>query len=315
MTHGYSKQMVDSIVFAGTPSNAAQTLGDLVEGGIVVRLVITRMDAPIGRKGVLTPSPVALKAQELGIEVHKTNSIDEAAVSKIEASGCEVGIIVAYGSILRARALDALKKGWYNLHYSLLPQLRGAAPVQHAILTGLRETGITVFKLDAGIDTGKYLTQVQTRIEPGETAGRLLQRLTSLGTTALLQELPSIFAGTTNEKVQTGTPTSAPKILRNDARLDFTRSAIELEAVVLGCNPEPGAWTTLHAQPFKIHDAYAVETAEKLEPGVLFMHSNKVAVRCGGATALVLNAVQPGGKSVMSAADWRRGNANNVRFE
>lgn len=307
--------MVDSIVFAGTPLNAAQTLIELVTNGIEVSLVITRPDAPKGRKAVVTESPVAIAARELGLSILKANSIDDEAIVRIQKTQSQVGVVVAYGSILRSGALGALAKGWYNLHYSLLPQLRGAAPVQHAIIGGLRETGVTLFKLDAGVDTGEYVSQLKTKIEPGETAGRLLSRLTALGGTLLLQELPGIFAGTSVLQTQQGVPTRAPKLSRGDARLDFSRDASELELLVLGCNPEPGAWANLNGQPFKIHDAFAVPTQEAITEGAVFEHGADVAIRCANDTALVIRQVQPSGKTSMSAQDWRRGASEFVRFE
>jgi methionyl-tRNA formyltransferase len=307
--------MVDSIVFAGTPLNAAQTLIELVSNGIEVSLVITRPDAPKGRKAVVTESPVAIAARELGLNILKANSIDDEAIVRIQETQSQVGVVVAYGSILRSGALGALAKGWYNLHYSLLPQLRGAAPVQHAIIGGLRETGVTLFKLDAGVDTGEYISQLKTKIEPGETAGRLLSRLTALGGTLVLQELPGIFAGTSVLQTQQGVPTRAPKLSRNDARLDFSREASELEFLVLGCNPEPGAWANLNGQPIKIHDAFAVATREAAPEGAVFEHGAEVAIRCANDTALVIRQVQPSGKTSMSAQDWRRGASEFVRFE
>ena len=307
--------MVDSIVFAGTPLNAAQTLFELVSSGIEVSLVITRPDAPKGRKAVVTESPVAIAARDLGLDVLKTNSIDEEAIVRIQKTQSQLGVVVAYGSILRSGALAALDKGWYNLHYSLLPQLRGAAPVQHAIIGGLRETGVTLFKLDAGVDTGEYISQLKTKIEPGETAGRLLSRLTTLGGTLLLQELPAMFSGTSALQAQEGVSTKAPKLSRDDARLYFSSDASKLESLVLGCNPEPGAWAYLNGQPFKIHDAFAVPTQEAMPEGAVFEHGAEVAIRCANDTALVIRQVQPSGKTSMSAQDWRRGASEFVRFE
>ena len=306
--------MTQSIVFAGTPANAGKTLRELVAAGIEVALVITRPDAPTGRKAVLTPSPVADTAMELGIAVHKSLSIDAETISAIRATSAEVGVIVAFGSILKPEALEALPLGWFNLHYSLLPQLRGAAPVQHAIIRGLPETGVTLFRLDQGVDTGDFVSQVQTKIEPRETAARLLDRLTSLGTSLLIQDLPAIFAGTSASRPQAGQPSSAPKIDRAMARIDFSRTARELEGLVLGCNPEPGAWAVDGANPIKIHDAFAFEVKQDFVPGTVFMHGNHVAVACAGNTALALREVQPAGKQRMSASDWFRGKSNEVRL-
>jgi methionyl-tRNA formyltransferase len=306
--------MVQSIVFAGTPQNAARSLADIFAAGIEVALVITRPDAPKGRKGVLTESPVASMAGRLGLNVLKSHSIDAATIAAIQATPAQVGIIVAYGSILRGDALVALKLGWYNVHYSLLPQLRGAAPVQHAIIRGLSETGATLFKLDSGVDTGGYISQVRTKIESGETAGRLLERLTSLGVSLIVQGLPSIFAGTSVELKQEGVPSIAPKLHRDDAKLTFSKSARELEGIVLGCNPEPGAWASIGKLQIKIHDAFEVDLDEGRETGLVFAHGKHIAVACGENTALVLREVQPSGKQSMQASDWFRGKTGEVRL-
>jgi methionyl-tRNA formyltransferase len=305
--------MVDSIVFAGTPENAAQTLAALVAGGIDVALVITRTDALVGRKAIPTESAVATKARELGLITYKTNSIDALAIERIIQTGSELGLIVAYGSILDSKALGCLSKGWFNLHYSLLPQLRGAAPVQHALIRGFKETGVTLFKLDAGIDTGSFVSQVPTKIELGETSSRLLGRLTVLGCSLLLQELPGLLAGTYTVHPQAGSSSPAPKLRRADAKLDFMRDATELEALILGCNPEPGAWALHGEAPIKIHDAFAVESSADATPGEVYIHQTRVEVRCG-VGSLVLKSVQPAGRQPMSAEDWFRGKAEKVRF-
>jgi methionyl-tRNA formyltransferase len=250
----------------------------------------------------------------LGLNVHKAHSIDAATISAIQATPAQVGIIVAYGSILKGDELLALKHGWYNVHYSLLPQLRGAAPVQHAIIRGLSETGATLFKLDSGVDTGGYISQVRTKIEPGETAGRLLERLTSLGSSLIVQDLPSIFAGTSVELKQAGVTSIAPKLHRNDAKLNFLKNARDLEGIVLGCNPEPGAWASNGAQQIKVHDAFAVELDEGREPGLVFAQGKHIAVACGEHTALFLREVQPSGKQIMHASDWFRGKIGEVRL-
>ena len=306
--------MIQSIVFAGTPENAAQTLGAMVAGGIEVSLVVTRNDARSGRKGTLTESAVAIKARALGLEIFKTNKLDDEAVARIRATGSEIGIVVAYGSIFDGSALGSLSKGWFNLHYSLLPLLRGAAPVQQAIIQQFSETGITLFKLDQGVDTGPMVSQLQTRIERGETAGILLRRLTELGSSLLLQEIPTLIAGTMILKQQVGEVSIASKISRDDARLHFTQDARNLEALVLGCNPEPGAWAMLDEQVFKVHDGFAVQSDFDGESGLVFKHGANIAVKCEGTSALVLTQVQPAGKSTMTAADWHRGRTQQVRL-
>ena len=178
------------IVFAGTPANAAQTLRALANTAFEVVAVLTRTDAPVGRKRVLTPSAVAVVAAELGLPIIKANRVDESVRLQIQATGAELGVIVAYGALLDQAALDVLDKGWVNLHYSLLPKWRGAAPVQRAIMAGDRETGVTLFQLDKGMDTGPVHLQIPTVIEPDENTAELLPRLTNLGISGLAELKP-----------------------------------------------------------------------------------------------------------------------------
>ena len=190
---GTLEPVTESLIFTGTPANAAATLKYLVQQGFEISLVITRPDAPVGRKRVVTPSAVAVTAELLGLEVCKTNTIDQAILERIAQTGCDTAVVVAYGALLKPPALEALSNGWFNLHYSLLPQWRGAAPVQHAILAGERSTGVTLFKIDDGLDSGPIVASVPTEIQPGETSERLLARLPALGSTVLSPELPGIL--------------------------------------------------------------------------------------------------------------------------
>ena len=220
--------MTESLIFAGTPANAAATLEYLVQHGFEISLVITRPDAPFGRKRVLTPSPVAETASKLGLELYKTNKIDDAAISRIIESGCSTAVVVAYGALLKAPALDALSNGWFNLHYSLLPKWRGAAPVQHSILAGDKTTGVTLFKIDEGLDTGAIVASVPTQIQPGETSARLLSRLTDIGCTLLSQELPGVLMGSylLTPQAPDENLASAPKLVREQARVPSMTDAI-----------------------------------------------------------------------------------------
>ena len=308
--------MTESLIFAGTPANAAATLEYLVQHGFEISLVITRPDAPFGRKRVLTPSPVAETASKLGLELYKTNKIDDAAISRIIESGCSTAVVVAYGALLKAPALDALSNGWFNLHYSLLPKWRGAAPVQHSILAGDKTTGVTLFKIDEGLDTGPIVASVPTQIQPGETSARLLSRLTELGCTLLSQELPGVLLGSYSltPQVPDENLASAPKLGREQARVDWSRGALDIERKVLAMNPEPGAWATLNGETFKIHDAREVAGTESQAVGTVSLAGGRVLVSTS-AGVLELLEVQPSGKQSMPAKDWARGVSLPLRFD
>ena len=305
------------IVFAGTPANAAQTLRALSASFEVVA-ALTRPDAPIGRKRVMTPSAVAEAADELGIPVIKANRVDEGVRTEIESTGADLGVIVAYGALLDQAALDSLPKGWINLHYSLLPQWRGAAPVQRAIMAGDRETGVTLFQLDRGMDTGPIHLQIPTVIEPGETTADLLPRLTQLGVTGLAELLPRIAAELSSPIPQdpgllASLPT-ADKLTRDDARINWRQNAVEVENLIRGLNPEPMAWTTLDDESFRVLEARALGATDwqslagdNTEPGRVTLENGRALVSCGSGSLLELRTVQPAGKRPMSATDWARG--------
>lgn len=298
------------VIFAGTPQNAAQTLEALVSAGVEVVAVLTRTDAFIGRKKILTPSPVATTAENLGIPTLKYNQLDDEALAQVDSYSADVGVVVAYGAFLSPQALGILPKGWINLHYSLLPKLRGAAPVQHAILNGEETTGVTIFKIDEGMDSGPILTKLPTKIEIGENAGQLLNRLTLLGISALLELLPGIAAGFVKEQDQDHTLKSfAPKISRNSARLDWNEEASKVENLVNGMNPEPMAWTSVNGSEIRVLTARTVrlDSQGNSTPGTTTMIDGAVATVCGDGNLVELQTVQPAGKSAMNAADWFRG--------
>jgi methionyl-tRNA formyltransferase len=304
-----------SILFAGTPKNAARTLEALLDNGVPISLVLTRPDSKVGRKGVLTPSPVAEIAEARGLQVVKQRDISQENLSLFKAKGIEFAIVVAYGVILREEALSALPKGWYNLHYSNLPKWRGAAPVQRALLAGDQETGVTLFKIDSGLDTGAILSVVETTVSPRENFGELLVRLTELGITALLEQIPRIMSGTASmtEQESAGV-TFAPKIGRAESRVNYSETSRSIENLVRATTPEPGAWATIRGQAMKIVDAYAAES-RSLQPGFLSFIEGKVLVGTGDGD-LVLIRVHPSGKREMSAADWCRGLGNDLpRFD
>jgi len=328
------------LIFAGTPANAARTLEALLTTQHEVVAVLTRPDAPVGRKRVLTPSATAQVAEASGIPVFKANRVDEALAAQLAATGAQLGVIVAYGALLKRFALDSLPLGWVNLHYSLLPDWRGAAPVQNSVLAGDLDTGVTLFQLDEGMDTGPIFDVVPTQIQPGETSGRLLERLTELGISLLGQALPLIEAGLARSVPQpdqvggfadsaidsANAPASpvrpAIKPTRELAKIDWNQPAPAIERLVLAMNPEPMAHTLVGDDGFRILDAASLgatdwsaltsESESDHNPGSLRIEAKRVLVECGSGTLLQLKTVQPAGKNPMPALDWARGAAGKV---
>jgi methionyl-tRNA formyltransferase len=293
------------LVFAGTPAVAVPALRELAARHEVAA-VVTRMDAPLGRKRVLTPSPVAAAAEELGIEVVKANRLDEEATARIEAVGAELGVIVAYGGLVREPLLSTPARGWINLHFSLLPRWRGAAPVQWSIIEGDTVSGATVFQLVPGLDAGPVFSMRSTPIAAHETAGGLLARLADSGAAQLADTVDGIADGSLTAAPQTGEVTLAPKLGLEDARLDFTRDLDTVYARLRGVTPEPGAWFDLDGMRVKVLEASPARDRPRLDPGGLDGSGRTLHV--GTATApLELLTVQPAGKKPMAAADWWRG--------
>lgn len=303
------------ILFAGTPAVAVTVLGGLINSGHEVVGVLTREDAPVGRKQIITESPVAEYANAKSIPVIKANKLGEESLLKIKELKPDLAIVVAYGTLLQASALEVLPKGWFNLHFSLLPRYRGAAPVQHALIHGEEETGVTLFKIDLGMDTGEIVSQIPTKVEADETSGFLLQRLAHLGITLLNEELPKIYADIHSLAAQQGLPSSAPKIARRDAKIDFGRSSSEIANLIRAMNPEPGAWGLIKGEPIRILEARISARAISIEPGTISQVQGAALVGCGDGTCLELTLVQPSGKKLMSGSDWIRGQQTLEAFD
>lgn len=296
---------MEPIIFAGTPVNAAETLRALVQAGQPIALVITRNDAPVGRKRVITPSPVAQVAVELGLPVLKTNRISEIDEAVIAMSGARLAIVVAFGALLKPSTISILELGWFNLHYSVLPRWRGASPVQSALLAGDKTTGVTLFKIDEGLDTGDVVGVVETMIEPGENTERLLSRLSSLGVSLVLQELPGLMSGFVKLKPQQGEPTFAPKYERKDSRIVANDGAKTALAKVLAFNPEPIAWFEYQGNQIRVLEASA--SSASIPVGELVQTEKRVLLGVANAESIELLNVQPAGKNPMPAIDWFRG--------
>ena len=299
------------LVFAGTPDAAVPALRVLAASAHDVTAVVTRRDAPLGRKRVLTPSPVARAADELGLPLIKTDRLDDSATTAITAEAPDLGVIVAYGGLVREPLLSTPRHGWINLHFSLLPAWRGAAPVQRSLIAGEAETGANVFRLVAALDAGDVLGELRYRVPPLATADRVLADLADLGAGLLLRVVDAIADGTARDTPQTGEPTYAAKLTAEDGRLDWTAPAAEVLARWQGTTPEPGAFTTVDGARLKVLELHPADADAPLAPGQLRGEGRTVLI--GTATdPLALIRVQPAGKAAMAAGDWWRGLRSDV---
>ncbi|WP_407360555.1 methionyl-tRNA formyltransferase [Microbacterium sp. LBN7] len=293
------------LVFAGTPAAAVPTLRRLSTLHDIVA-VVTRPDAPLGRKRVLTPSPVAQAAEELGLPVIRAARLDDDATARITALRPELGVIVAYGGLVREPLLSAPDAGWINLHFSLLPAWRGAAPVQRALIAGDRELGASVFQLVPELDAGDVFAMRTIVVAPTATAEQALETLARDGAELTAEVVDAIANGTARAEPQQGTPTLAPKLTLVDGLLDWSEPADAVFARFRGVTPEPGAHTTVEGQRLKILEAAPADAAEPVEPGRIV--GTKSALLIGTASApLAVTRVQPAGKGAMNAVDWWRG--------
>lgn len=298
------------LIFAGSPAAAVPSLRELIAGPHEVAAVVTREDAPIGRKRILTPTPVATAAAESGIPVVKANRLSDAQ-DELLAIDADLGVVVAYGGLIREPILSAPRHGWINLHFSLLPRWRGAAPVQHALIAGEGETGAAVFQLVPELDAGPVFATERVAIGRVQTAGHLLESLSESGARLLAGVVDDIAAGTAVATPQEGEVTLAPKLGLDDARLDWTQSAARIDARRRGVTPEPGATTSLDGERFKVLDATIAHGAPRLDPGVVALRGR--AVHVGTADdPLELLTVQPAGKRPMPAVDWWRGRSGDA---
>ncbi|MFF5158631.1 methionyl-tRNA formyltransferase [Streptomyces sp. NPDC000348] len=297
------------LVFAGTPEVAVPALDALLASGRhEVAAVVTRPDAPAGRGRRLVASPVAERAEEAGIEVLKpVRPGDPEFLERLGEIAPDCCPVVAYGALLPRAALDIPARGWVNLHFSLLPAWRGAAPVQHAIMAGDEITGAATFLIEEGLDSGPVYGTVTEEIRPTDTSGDLLTRLAFAGAGLLAATMDGIEDGTVKAVPQPADGISlAPKVTVEDARVDWGTPALRVDRVVRGCTPAPGAWTTFRGERLKIVQAVPVPDLTDLAPGQLSAGKNNVYVGTG-SYAVELLWVQAQGKKPMRAADWARG--------
>ncbi|MEU9010286.1 methionyl-tRNA formyltransferase [Streptomyces sp. NPDC048479] len=297
------------LVFAGTPEVAVPALDALIASDRhEVAAVVTRPDAPAGRGRHLVASPVAQRAEEAGIEVLKpVKPRDEEFLARLREIAPDCCPVVAYGALLPKVALDVPARGWVNLHFSLLPAWRGAAPVQHAIIAGDEVTGASTFLIEEGLDSGPVYGVITEQVRSTDTSGDLLTRLAFAGAGLLVATMDGIEDGNLQAVPQPAEGISlAPKINVEDAHLDWTAPALRLDRLVRGCTPAPGAWTVFRGERLKLIQAALLPDRTALAPGQLSAGKNNVYVGTG-SHALELLWVQPQGKKPMRAADWARG--------
>lgn len=297
------------VVFMGSPDFALPSLRALAAEYPIVG-VVTQPDRASGRGRALKPPPVKTLALELGIPVIQPEKLRQPeAMQKLREWNPDIIVVAAFGQILKPEVLDLPRCGCINVHASLLPRWRGAAPIQAAILAGDEETGVTIMKMDAGLDTGPMLAQRALRLAPDMTAGEVSRSLSTLGANLLLETLPDILAGRLKPIPQPAEGvTYAPMLKKEDGRLDFTRPAQELERRVRAMNPWPGAWLEYNGQPLKVLKARAgtLFTYMAQMPGTRLLAENLPAVATSNGV-LFLEEVQPPGKKPMDGKSFLAG--------
>lgn len=296
------------VLFAGTPTSAAAVLQRLLESDHHVAAVVSQPDRPAGRRRVLEPTAVAALAAAHGLELVQPQTLATAEFEQwLRAQDVDCAVVVAYGRLIPAHLLQVPRYGWVNLHFSLLPAWRGAAPVQHAILHGDEVTGACVFQIEQGMDTGPIFGCVTEPLAPTDTAGEVLLRLTASGTDLLLAVLDAMAVGTAAAAPQSSDGiTFAPRVTTAMAQIDWTQPALALQRAVRAYAPKPGAWTTLDGNRVKLLGAPVLVPEMTLNSGDVVLAAGDVLVGTGSC-ALRLDLVQPAGKPAMPAAAWARG--------
>ena len=297
-----------NLVFCGTPPFAVPTLEALVEAGFRVQLVVTQPDKPRGRGMELAPSPVKQRALELGLPVIQPDKIknNEEFRSRLSILKPESIVVVGYGRIIPQWMIDLPPLGNINLHGSLLPKYRGAAPIQWAIACGEMVTGVTTMKIDSGLDTGDILLQQEIPIGQKDTAVTIAQQMASMGAELMSDTLQGLRAGTVHSTPQDNSKASlAPILKKEDGEIDFHRSAVEIYDRLRGFQPWPGAYTNFRGKNLQVWDAKPLQRAMK--EAELALETHRLIVGCGTGTALELLAVQPEGKKRMAARDFVHG--------
>ena len=301
--------MSQRIIFAGTPDFAAVHLKALLEADFEIVAVYTQPDRPAGRGHKLTPSPVKSLALEHNLPVFTpVNFKDEADIATWEGHQADLAIVVAYGLILPERVLNAPRLGCINVHGSLLPKWRGAAPIQRALLSGDPVTGVTIMQIVKALDAGAMLVKRELTIAPEDTSGTLFERLAALGASALVESLPAILEQKISPEPQDEAQVSyAQKLTKDECPLDFTQSAAQLSLQVRGLNPWPVATCQLNEVTYKVFAAQEAQSAVSAAPGtILEVNHEGIVVACGQSSALTLVTIQAPGKGKVAACDLAR---------
>ncbi|MEU5791663.1 methionyl-tRNA formyltransferase [Micromonospora purpureochromogenes] len=296
------------LIFAGTPAVVVPALDAVAASGHELLAVVTRPDAPAGRGRGLVRSPVGAWADERGVEVLTPAKPREPEfLDRLRELAPDCVPVVAYGALVPPVALEIPRHGWINLHFSLLPAWRGAAPVQQAVLHGDELTGASVFQLEQGLDTGPVYGTLTDEIRPTDTSGDLLERLAHSGAGLLVAVLDAIEAGTARAEPQPADGVSlAPKLTVEDARVRWTDPAFAVDRRIRACTPAPGPWTTFRGDRVKLGPVTPVGNGPELKPGELLVEKSRVLA--GTATVPVqLGEVRAAGKKAMPATDWARG--------
>lgn len=299
------------IAFAGTPEVAIPALWTLIDAGHEIVAVITRPDAPAGRGRALQASPVAAFAEEQRLTVLKPQRLADIA-DELALLAPEAVAVVAYGGLVPVHLLDLPRHGWINLHFSLLPAWRGAAPVQWAIISGEEITGASTFRIEAGLDTGPVFGTLTRTIDRADTAGSLLAALATDGAQLLAQTIGALDRLHPVPQPHDGVSV-APKLEKDDARVRWTDPALAVDRRVRGCTPEPGAWSTAREQRLVLEPVVLRPDITDLAPGRVRVDGRAVLVGTG-SHAVMLTRVKPAGKGWMDADAWMRGLREEVEF-
>jgi len=300
------------VLFAGSPDAALPCLRALVEAGVQVVGVLTQPARPVGRKRVLTPTPVEFFANEQGIAVFTPSSPEETSAA-LKACSPDVAIVVAYGRLLDQTALEALPQGWWNVHFSLLPRWRGAAPVAHAIVQGDRETGISLFRLEKGLDTGPIASMSRVPIAAQDTTGTLLTKLAARAPAMVLELLADLASQSVSLSEQTGDVTLAPKPLSEDGNIVWSQPWERVYQQFRAMTPEPGAYAQRSDTSDRVNilDMTPATGEAAMAPGSLRVGDEGILVGTA-SDPVTLRMVKPAGKNQMKAVDWFRGLPNGV---
>ena len=296
------------ILFWGTPEFACVPLRALLGEGYEVVGVVTQPDKPQGRNRTLSAPPVKEIAVQEKIPVFQPSTPrDPEFLEILRVMQPDVSVVVAYGHLLPDEVINLPRMGTLNIHASLLPALRGAAPIQAAIREGLHETGVTIMRMVRELDAGPVIHQARTPIQDDETYGELQMRLAELGAMALIEALTLMSVGAAKEVPQdSALVTYAPKVTREMARIDWNRSGLEVARTIRAYDPKPAAYTSLNGADVKLFGASAVANSSDAQPGTVVLTSDTLVVACGEGAVSIAD-VQPSGKTRMRASDWSRG--------